>query len=100
MATIVVFDNAGNEVSRFKAEAEESIGTQAQDNGAPVPFSCGVGACRTCVGVVTQGMEHVEREAVSPQHITTEDDEVLTCIAGIKSDAPDDAEVHVQMENL
>lgn len=100
MTKITIKDNSGNTSASFTANADESIGTQAQDAGAPIPFSCGVGACRTCVGKVTKGMEHLNQEAIGPKHIQTEDDEILTCIAGCNADAPADAEIEIECENL
>lgn len=100
MAKITIKDNSGSPQASFTASADESIGTQAQDNGAPVPFSCGVGACRTCVGRVTKGMEHLNQEAVGPKHIDTEDDEVLLCICGVNDGLADDVEIEIEAENL
>jgi ferredoxin len=100
MAKVTIQDHNGKPMAQFTANAEESVGTQAQDNGVPIPFSCGVGACRTCVGIVKKGKEHLNEEAVGPKHITTEDDEVLTCICGVSTDAPEDAEIVIEPENL
>ena len=100
MAKIIIKDNSGQTSAGFDSNSEESVGVQAQDSGAPIPFSCGVGACRTCVGRVEKGAEFLNPEAVGPQHIPTEDDEVLTCICGVKPDAPADAEIEIQCENI
>lgn len=100
MAKVIIKDNAGKKVADFNATSEESIGTQAQENGASIPFACGVGACRTCVGKVKKGKEHLNPEAISPQHISVEEDEVLTCICGLKKDTPEDAEIEIECENL
>lgn len=100
MTKVTVKNPAGDTVADFTANAEESIGTQAQDEGAPIPFSCGVGACRTCVCKVEKGLEHIDREAVGPMHIVVDDDEMLACIAGLKTDIPEDAEIVMVPENL
>lgn len=100
MAKVTVKDPAGNVMAQFEANAEESLGTQAQEAGAPIPFSCGVGACRTCVCKVEKGLEHIDREAVGPMHIMVEDDENLTCVSGIKPGTDSEAEIVVVAENL
>jgi ferredoxin len=100
MAKVTVKDPAGNVMAEFEANAEESLGTQAQEAGAPIPFSCGVGACRTCVCKVEKGLEYIDREAVGPMHIMVEDDENLTCVSGIKPGTASDAEIVVVAENL
>ena len=100
MAKVTIKDSSGNTAASFQSNEDESVGVQAQDNGAPIPFSCGVGACRTCVGKVTKGQEHLDEEAVGPKHIMTEEDEVLTCICAIKPGCSEDAEVVIEAENL
>ncbi len=100
MAKVIVKDTGGNVVAEFTANADESLGTQAQEAGAPIPFSCGVGACRTCVCKVEKGMEYIDREAVGPMHIQVDDDENLTCVSGIKPGTIPDAEIVVMAENL
>jgi ferredoxin len=100
MAKVTVSDNAGKKIADFDANTDESVGTQAQENGAPIPFSCGVGACRACVCKVKKGKEHIDEEAVGPKHIQTEDDEILSCISGVKKEAPENAEIELEVENL
>ncbi len=100
MANVKITDNSGKTAAQFTANSDESIASQAQDNGASIPISCGVGACRTCVGVVKKGKKHLDEESVGPKHISTEDDEVLTCICGVKKDVPDGAEIEIECENL
>ncbi len=100
MAKVIIKDSNGGEVVKFDGNSEESLATQAQDVGAAIPISCGVGACRTCVCKVEKGFEHVDREAVGPMHIMVEDDEMLSCIAGVKTNAPEDAEIVLAAENL
>jgi len=100
MPKIIVKNGQGATIATFEGNADEAIGTQMQDAGAPVPFSCGAGACRTCCCKVSKGLEHLEREAVGPMHIMVDDDEVLSCIAGLKLDTPQDAEIELVSENL
>jgi len=100
MVKIVITDGAGVPVTEFKANADESIATQAQDAGAPIPIGCGVGACRTCLGVVEEGLEWLDAEAVGPEQIPTEDNEVLTCICSIKKNTPDLGEIKICCQNL
>ena len=100
MAKIIIKDENGVIVASFDDNQEESIGIQAQDEGAPIPFSCGSGACRTCVGKVCKGKEHINEEFIGQKYIMTEDDEILTCISGIKEDAPADAEIEIECEQI
>ena len=97
---VTITNSQGDTQGTFTADPTQSVGTHAQDEGIAIPFSCGVGACRTCVGTVCKGMEHLDQEAVGPKHIETEDNEILTCICGVKPDAPDGVEIEIQAENL
>lgn len=100
MTKVIVQDNKGNTLVEFEANAEESLCTQAQDAGAPIPMSCGVGACRTCVATVTKGKEHLVPDAVGPAMIDVEDDEVLTCICGVDMPSTPGAEICIRCEHL
>lgn len=100
MTKVIIRDNSGKQVTSFTAQTDESVGVQAQKNGADIPFSCGVGACRTCVGKVKKGKEFLNEEAVGVKYIPVEEDEVLTCICGVKEDVPKDAEIIIECENL
>ena len=99
MPYIIIKNSQKKVIIKFKGNTEESIGTQAQEQGAPIPFSCGVGACRTCVCRIEKGGDLIEKEAVSPMHITVEDNELLSCIAGIKEGAGE-GDIELVVENL
>lgn len=100
MPKVTITDGQGKTCAQFDGNTDESVATQAQDAGAPIPLGCGVGACRTCIGTVEKGLEWIDPEAVSPQQIPTEENEVLTCVCGIKGEAPDDAEIKICCQNV
>lgn len=100
MANVIVNDSSGATMAQFQSDGEESLATEAMDNGAPVPVSCGIGACRTCVAKVTKGKEFLDEEAIGPKQSPTEDDEILTCICACKQDAPADAVIEIEVLNL
>lgn len=100
MPKIIVKNSQGAIVAELQGNTDEALSTQIQDAGAPIPMSCGAGACRTCCCTVKKGMEHIEKEAVGPMHIMVDDEEILSCIAGLKLDVPEDAEIELVSENL
>ena len=100
MTDINIKDSAGVTTAQFTGSSDESIATQAHDNGAAVPLSCGVGACRTCVATVEEGMEFLDTEAVGPIQIPLEENEVLTCVCAPKADAPAGAKISMCCQNL
>lgn len=100
MAKVTICDSAGKPVTTFTAQVGNSVGAQAQENGADIPFSCGVGACRTCVGKVEKGEAFLDDEAMGQKHIPLEEGEVLTCICGVKEGTSPEAEIEIVCENL
>ncbi len=100
MVKITITDSTDQNKAEFESNADESVATQAQEAGVPIPIGCGVGACRTCLGTVEQGLEWLDTEAVGPAQIPTEDNEVLTCICGVKPTAPPTSKVKICCQNL
>jgi len=100
MAKVIINDDGGDQVATFSGDDSASIATQAQDVGVAIPISCGAGACRACVCRVRTGEEFIDSEAIGPQHIETEDGEILSCISAIKSNTPEDAQIELDCENL
>jgi hypothetical protein len=49
---------------------------------------------------VKKGREFIDDEAIGPKHISTEDNEVLTCICAVKKGTSEDAEIEIECENL
>ena len=100
MAKITIKDNGGNILAQFNSTNDTPISTQGQNNGVPIPVACGVGACRMCVGKCNKGHEFIDEKAFGEKHIGTEETEILTCISGINENAPTDAEIEIQLENI
>ncbi|PID70359.1 hypothetical protein CSB37_03165 [bacterium DOLZORAL124_38_8] len=100
MVQIQINDANGNQVSTFKNQGNDPIAIQANDNGAPIPMCCGMGACRSCVAIVEAGLEHLDKEADGPAQMPLDENEVLTCICGVKKDTPQDAEISINCQNL
>ncbi len=100
MAKVIVKDNSGDELANFAGNSDDPISTQAQENGAEVPVACGVGVCGACKCKVKKGREFIDDSAFGDAQVPLEEGEVLTCVSGIKEDAPEDAEIEIELENL
>ncbi len=96
MAKIKIISNSGEVMADFTADSTKSIGTDAIENGANVQIPCGMGACGMCAGKVLKGEEFVDNAKFGENHLGIN---ILVCISGIKDDAPENAEVEIQMEN-
>ncbi len=100
MARVRIQDADGNQAAEFTPEHDESLGTQIQEHGVPLSIACGVGACGTCRGRIISGAQFVDKEANGPVQYPIEDDDVLTCIACVKEDAPEDAVIDIEIQNI
>ena len=99
MAKIIMTDNDGDTAGTFTANGDDPISSQAQDNGIDVPVACGVGVCGSCKGSCKSGSEFIDPEAFGEAQVPMEDGEILTCLSGVKSDAPADATIEIELEN-
>ncbi len=100
MAKVIIKDNSGKQIADFAGNSDDPISTQGQENGAEVPVACGVGVCGSCKCKVKKGREFIIDNEFGDAQVPLEEDEVLTCISGIKEDAPEDAEIEIELENL
>lgn len=99
MAKITVQDAGGNSLGTFDADATNSIANHGAMAGVIIPVACGTGACGICVATVTVGAEHVEAGTFGAPSFPVGDDQILTCVAGVKTDTPADAEITLQLQN-
>lgn len=102
MTKVTVKDHQDQVAGTFTGLTDESVGMTAQEEGIDIPFSCGVGACRTCLCTVEKGYEHIDPEAIGPNQIDIDPEafEILTCMAALKEGTPEDAEIVMQSDNL
>lgn len=99
MVKITVKSGNGNEMGSFDADNSQSIASQGASAGVLIPTACGIGACGLCVADVEKGEEFIEVNAFGTGGFPTMDGQILTCISGIKADAPADAEIILSCAN-
>ncbi|MCF7830999.1 (2Fe-2S)-binding protein [Candidatus Gracilibacteria bacterium] len=100
MPKVKITDKSGKKITEFEANADDSIGTQAQANGCPIPMPCMAGACGGCIAKIKKGQEYLDPEALGPTHIPIAEDEVLACMCGIKKGTSADSEIEIEIDNL
>ena len=101
MITCIILDIDKKEIGKFSPKGEKNLLDEAMDNGIELPFSCHAGACMSCAAKIIEGKDLIDEEKDGPKYMETEDDTVLTCIAGVHADKAGDAETHIltiQME--
>lgn len=97
MAHVTIIDSDEDELFDGELETTDNFVDACAEEDADIPFSCHAGACMSCAGRVVKGMEHIDAEKTGEKYIETDDDVILTCVAGLKDDTPADAEVEIEM---
>ncbi len=93
---VKIQDTKGDLVKEFIVEDEEfSFHTMAEQHDVEIPIACGAGACLVCAVKVIEGMAYIQADKKQPPLVETEKDQVLTCIAGITTEAFESEEEHL-----
>lgn len=98
--TIIIKDPTGKELWSFLAEDLKSFQELATLHGIDIPLSCGGGVCGVCLCKVETGGETIQSDKITtpliPLPIDPEGNpqEVLACVAGIKSEIFNDGQEH------
>ncbi len=98
MITVRVVDPMGTEIVTFEGNADKTLIEQMEDKAFDMPFSCRAGACMTCA-LVVKGGKDVISQLIAQEHggekfIDTEDDTILSCIAGLNKEQVESEEQH------
>jgi len=99
MAKIIVKSGSGAELGTFEADATQSITALGVNAGVMIPVACGIGACGICVADIEKGEEYIDPAAFGTGGFPIMDGQILTCVAGVKADAPSDAEIILSCPN-
>lgn len=97
MANVVIKDSSDDKLFEGELTDKMNFVDACAEEDVDIPFSCHAGACMSCAGKVVKGMEHIEPEKDGDKYIETDENVILACVAGIKEDAPDDAEIEIEM---
>lgn len=99
MAKITIKSGSGAELGSFEADASQSITAIGANAGIMIPVACGIGACGICVADIEAGEEYLDPNAFGTGGFPIMDGQILTCISGVKADAPADAEIILSCPN-
>jgi len=101
MIRLIVKDSDGEELFNDLIEGEMNFLDECAENDVDLPFSCHAGACMSCSAKITKGAEHVDQSLDGEKYIETDEDVLLSCIAGPKKESLEDTEEHiVELEML
>ncbi len=94
MVTVILQDDSGSEIITLEnANADKTIIEQLEEQAFDMPYSCRAGACMTCAAIVKEGMDYIDETLGGEKFIDTDDDQILTCVAGL---TPESVEAEVE----
>lgn len=97
MAKCTYKDEDGN-VQEIAIDTSKSILEMLEEAGIDYPFSCMAGACSSCKITVHQGKDKLQLDKFGTPLMPVEDNEFLTCIAGVSDEAAEDDSVLIELE--
>lgn len=95
--TLRVKDSSGATIYEGSMGDTQNILDECGEKGVDLPFSCHAGACMSCAAQVTCGRDLIDHQRFGSQYIETDDDTILTCIAGPKEGAKGTIEMQMLM---
>lgn len=94
-AVIVDILDANGEIeASFTPKMWQSFVEAADDIGITMPTSCCAGACFTCACRIVEWQEDVDIGLLSVPLVDIDDDQVLSCIGGLKDEVFTDGKFH------
>lgn len=92
--TITVQDIQWQVLWSFPGEDNKAFTTMAAAHNVDIPVACGSGACGVCMCKIIQGKDFIEKNKTGEHLIPVGEDELLTCVSGIKTETLNDNEPH------
>lgn len=92
--TVKIIDSTWKEIIQFPASKIWSISEDAEKAGYEIPTSCRAGACFVCAGRIKKWWDCIDIGKISVPLIDIDEDQILTCVGGIKDECFIDGEDH------
>ncbi len=84
MIKVIVQSNEWEVLWEFTWEEGIAFTQMASKNWVEIPVSCGSWACGICRATILEWAEHIDKEMTGLEALPMWEEEILTCIAGIK----------------
>jgi len=91
---VTVHDHDGTVMWQFMADRHQSLLESAEAAGIDIGYSCRSGACYACACKVDKGMEILDIGQFWVPLVDLEDDDILTCVCGIRDEQWQDWQAH------
>lgn len=83
---VTIENDEGEVLWTVQASKTKSLVESAEDVGVEIPSSCRSGACFVCAARVKEWMEFLDIGKFWVPLVDIDEDQVLTCVCGIKDD--------------
>lgn len=91
---VEILDAHGNVEASFTPHIGQSFVEAADDSNVIMPTSCCAGACFTCACRIIEWQDDIDIGLLSVPLVDIDDDQVLTCIGGLKDEVFSDGKFH------
>ncbi len=93
--TVKINDTEWNLLQEFVWEDDKSFHQMAEEAKVDIPIACWAWACLVCAVRVIEGMDYVQADKIQAPLVETEEDQILTCISGIKTESLESDEKYI-----
>ncbi|NVP17308.1 2Fe-2S iron-sulfur cluster binding domain-containing protein [Candidatus Gracilibacteria bacterium] len=81
---IIIKNKDGEIIKTIEADISKTLLRQLQDNEVEMAYACHTGICGACMCMIESGSENVNKSFKGEPGFPLGDDEVMTCIGGVK----------------
>ena len=92
------YKDENGQVQEISIDTSKSILEMLEEAGIDYPFSCMAGACSSCKITIHKGKENIQLDKFGTPLMPVEDNEFLTCIAGLSDAVAADESVEIELE--
>ena len=84
MPTVRIQNAQWELLKEISVDANRILLSQIEAAGVEIPNACRTGMCASCLCHIKQGEEHIEKSLRGEPAFPLAEDEVMTCIAGVR----------------
>jgi len=84
MTQVQVQNAAGEELAKVKIDSTKPLLSQLQSEGIEIPNACKIWMCAACLCTIQSWQEHVVKNLRWEPSFPLWDEEIMTCIGGVK----------------
>lgn len=88
MTKIQIKNTKGEILKEFPGDIGKTLLKQLEEQKIEMQFACRIGTCGACLCEIEQGSEYIDKSFRGEPAFPLDESEVMTCIAGLNKNAP------------